>query len=229
MENTEFINGYLDTIDAITERLNTNNLIENTRNAVLNGLKSFQISPAEKAKLYANFEIQFSVDVVTKVIDTAMQSGVVEVQIKELTARVELLKQQLKSETENTEKIKKEIDLLGSNKSLADAQIETENKRKIDVMAGINIKNWQAEGAKQSALFEESRRHVLIKSTMFNSQIQKADKSTAWFNSLAVDDKFTMTEAHIASVKKDIDAITVEEITYTSDIDADVVHVAYEE
>jgi len=226
---SEFLTTYLETIDEITTHLDSNNLIANTRSAVLDGLKSFQITPAEKAKLYANFEIQFSIDVVTKVIDTAMQSGVVEAQIKELNARVALLTQQLASETQNTAKLQAEIALLGSNKILVDAQKATEDKRKLDVMAGINVKNWQAEGAKQSALFEESRRHVLIKSTKFNNQIQKADKSTAWFNSLAVDDGFTMTEAHITSVKNDIDAITVEDITYTSDITGTVVHVAYGE
>lgn len=227
MATPEFITAYLDTIDTITTRLNTNNLITQTRTSVLNGIKSFQVTPAEKAKLYANFEIQFSVDVVTKVIDTAMQANVSEVQIQELNARVALLTQQLENELKNTEKLQKEIDLLGVNKLLVEAQTVTEGKRKLDVMAGINIKNWQAEGAKQSALFEESRRHVLIKSTKFNSQIQKADKSTAWFNSLAVDDGFTMTESHISSVKSDIDGITVEDITYTSGITAAVVHVDY--
>lgn len=227
MATPEFITAYLDTIDAITTRLNTNNLIAQTRTAVLNGIKSFQVTPAEKAKLYANFEIQFSVDVVTKVVDTAMQASVSEVQIQELNARVALLTQQLQSELKNTEKLQKEIDLLGSNKLLVDAQKITEEKRKLDVMAGINIKNWQAEGAKQGALFEESRRFVLLKSTKFNSQIQKADKSTAWFNSLAVDDGFTMTESHITSVKTDIDGITVEDITYTSGITTAVAHVDY--
>lgn len=224
---SEFITAYLDTIDDITARLDDNNLIAKTREAVLSGLKSFQITPAEKAKLYANFEIQFSIDVVTKVIDTAMQSGVVEAQISELNARVALLTQQLASEAQNTAKLQAEIALLGSNKILVDAQKATEDKRKLDVMAGINVKNWQAEGAKQSALFEESRRHVLIQSTKFNNQIQKADKSTAWFNSLAVDDGFTVTETHISSVKADIDAIAVTDITYTSDITGVVAHVAY--
>jgi len=224
---SEFITGYLDTIDEITTRLDTNNLIAKTRTAVLDGIKSFQTTPAEKAKLYANFEIQFSIDVVTKVVDTAMQSGVVEAQIKELNARVALLTQQLASEMQNTAKLQAEIALLGSNKILVDAQKVTEDKRKLDVMAGINVKNWQAEGARQSALFEESRRYVLLKSTKFNNQIQKADKSTSWFNSLAVDDGFVITEAHIASVKADIDAITVEDVSYTSGVPDTVTHVEY--
>lgn len=225
MATTAFITAYLDTIDAITDRLNTNNLIAQTRTAVLNGIKSFQVTPAEKAKLYANFEIQFSVDVVTKVVDTAMQASVAEKQIEELTAKILLLSQQLLSEQKNTEKMTEEIQLLQSNKLLVDAQILTEGKRKIDVMAGINVKNWQAEGAAQSAKFEESRRHVLIASTKFNNQIQKADKSTSFLNSLAVDDGFTITAEHLSGVKADIDGISVADVVYISDITSTVNHV----
>lgn len=224
----------LNDINAISKAINTNELVKGARESVEKGLKAFMITPKEKAQIKAQFEMQFTGAILTKIIESAMQMRVNDSQISvhatEIalrTAQKELVDQQTLTEVQNTIKVTNEGELLVSNKAFVVAQTATEGKRKLDAMAGINIKNWQAIGAKENALFEESRRHVLIKSTLFNSQIQKADKSTAWFNSLAVDDGFTMTEAHISSVKADIDNISVEEITYVSGISKNVEDVSY--
>lgn len=212
-------------IDALSAGIDQNKLIANTRAAVIDGIDRFTLSDAEKSKLYANFEIQFSLGVVGKVIDAVVNSGLIEQQIELEKAKIALANQQLLSEQNNTEKLQAEIALLGSNKALVDAQTLTEGKRKLDVIAGINIKNEQVLATRQSAKFEESRRFVLLESTKFNNQIQKADKSTAFLNSLALDNNFTITEAHLTSVKNDINAITVADITYTEEITQDVAYV----
>lgn len=213
-----YVTEMLRNIDTISSGLDNNGLIANTRDAVQNGLKTFQITPAEKAKLYANFEIQFSLGVVTKLIDIVAQSGLVEQQIELEKKKIELLTQQILSETQNTEKVTAEVALLGSNKALVDAQKLTQDKQRLDVMAGINIKNQQVIATQQTAKFEEARRHVLLNSTKFNNQIQKAKEENALINSLAVDDSFTITDTHLLRSKNAMDAITTTDISYTSEI-----------
>jgi len=220
-----FVNEILGNITAISEGLDENGLIVKTRDSVQNGIKKFQITPAEQAKLYANFEIQFSLGVITKLIDVVVQSGLIEQQIELEKNKIELLKQQVLSEIENTAKIEAEVALLESNKLFVEAQTRTEEKRKIDAMAGIQIKNWQAESTKQSAKFEEARRYVLINSTLFNNQIQKSKEENATLNSLAVDDSFVITESHLTRVKAALDGITLSAITYTEELTTAVEHI----
>lgn len=267
-------------IGGISATVNTNILVSGARASVTEGIKSFMISPKEKATILANFEMQFTGGILNKIIDASIQARVSESQIalsiaeaalkqqellikeKEIllqeqritlaqqeialkikqidvmereitlkealnTAQIAQIEQQTLTEVQNTIKVTKEHELLSENKLLVIAQQATEAKRTIDAMAGINIKNWQAESTKQSALFEESRRIVLLKSTQFNNQIQKSKEENATLNSLAVDDSFVITETHLTRVKAALDAISVGDIAYTSEITQDVVHVDY--
>lgn len=226
-------------INTISTALDENKLIDKTRNAVLKGIKSFQTTPAEKAKLYANFEMQFSVNVISKILDSVLQGTLIEQQIETekqrkasmiiedalKSAQKLLVDQQKLSEVNTTAKISKESDLLVSNKALVDAQKATQEKQRLDVMAGINVKNEQALSARQSAMFEEARRHVLIESTKQNAQIQKAKEENATLNSLAIDDAFVVSDTHLTRVKDALDAITVAELTYTEELTVAVVQV----
>lgn len=229
----------LKNIKDMSTGLDANPMIVNTRNTVLTNIKKFQIIPSEQAKLYANFEIQFSVAVVTKLIDSVIESSLKEKQI-------DLLKQQILSETKNTDKIAAEIalinsqkamvdqqklteveqtikttkegELLVSNKALVNAQTLTQEKQKLDVMAGINIKNEQALSTRESARFEEARRHVLIESTKQNAQIQKSKEENATLNSLALDDAFVITESHLLRIQTALNNITTTDVSYTSNL-----------
>lgn len=215
-----YVTTVLKNIDDITAGIDANALIEKTRTAVLTGIKSFQTTPAKKAELYANFEMQFSVQVVTKLIDSVLQAGLIEQQIELEKKKIELLTQQILSEVKNTQKAEAEIALLSSNKALVDAQKATQEKQRLDVMAGINIKNEQALSTRQSAKFEEARRHVLIASTQQNSQIQKSKEENAMFNSMAIDESFVITETHLTRIKTALDAITTTSVSYSTELDA---------
>lgn len=214
-----YVTEILGNINAFSAGIDENQLITKTRAAVLTGIKSFQATPAEKAKLYANFEIQFSVQVVTKLIDAVISAGLVEQQIEVEKLKVQLLTQQNLTEVQNTSKTTAEVALLASNKALVEAQILTQAKQRLDVMAGINIKNEQALSTRQSAKFEEARRHVLIESTQQNSQIQKSKEENAMFNSMAIDESFVITESHLTRIKTALDAITTSAVTYTEELD----------
>lgn len=185
----------------------------------MTGIKSFQATPAEKAKLYANFEIQFSVQVVTKLIDSIISAGLIEQQIEVEKLKVQLLTQQKLTEVQNTAKTTAEEALLTSNKELVEAQILTQAKQRLDVMAGINIKNEQALSTRQAAKFEEARRHVLLASTQQNSQIQKSKEENSMFNSMAIDESFVISETHLTRIKAALDAITTTSVSYTTELD----------
>lgn len=220
-----FIDEFISDLGQITTAIDSNTLIANTRKAVQEGLQAFAITPAEKAKLYANFEIQFSVQTVTKLIDTVMAGSLTEKQIETEAAKIDLLKQQLASEVNNTAKVAAEIVLLGENTNLVRAQTATEEKRKLDVMAGINVKNEQALSTRTSAKFEEARRYILISSTLFNNQIQKAKVENETLNSIALDTGVTISADHLTRVASANDAITLTEVSYTSELTTEVAHV----
>lgn len=211
-----YVTEVLNNIDTITERLDANKLITKTRDAVQKGIKKFQITPAEQAKLYANFEMNFSVAIVQKLIDVTIQSGLIEQQIEMEKKKIDLITQQIETEVQNTLKTTAELELLGENKRLVEAQVETQKKQKLDVMAGINIKNQQAKATLESARFEEARRHILIDSTLFNNQINKSKEENALLNALAVDDKFVITDTHLLRVRNAMDGITTTKTTYTT-------------
>lgn len=217
-----YVTTLLSNINAVTAGIDSNALITKTRNAVLTGIKSFQTTPAKKAELYANFEMQFSVAVVTKLIDSVISAGLIEQQIEAEKKKIELITQQILTEVQNTAKAAAEVALLGSNKLLVDAQKATQEKQRLDVMASINVKNEQALSARQSAMFEEARRHVLLASTQQNSQIQKSKEENAMFNSMAIDESFVITETHLLRVKAALDAITVTPIAYTEELTTSV-------
>jgi len=240
---SSYVTEVLSNIDSISDGLDQNGLITKTRSAVQTGIKKFQITPAEQAKLYANFEMQFSLGVITKLIDVVIQSGLIEQQIavekKKIDLMIEQIKtqaeetylknaqarlteQQILSEVQNTTKVTREHELLAENKALVMAQKATEEKRKLDVMAGINIKNEQALSTRQSAKFEEARRHVLIGSTQQNGQIQKSKEENATLNALALDADFTITESHLTRVKSALDGITLTQISYTEELTSTV-------
>jgi hypothetical protein len=214
-----YVASILKNINDITVGIDNNALITKTRTAVLTGIKSFQTTPAKKAELYANFEMQFSVQVVTKLIDAVIGAGLIEQQIEVEKLKVQLLTQQILSEVQNTAKGAAEIALLQSNKGLVEAQILTQAKQRLDVMAGINIKNEQALSTRQSTKFEEARRHVLIESTQQNSQIQKSKEENAMFNSMAIDESFVITESHLTRIKAALDGITTTAVSYAEELD----------
>lgn len=227
-----YIENLMSHLDVISGRLDQNKLITKTRSAVQNGLKKFAITEAEKAKLYASFEIQFSLGVVNKLLETVLQADLLEQQVQVEIEKIALTKkqtdlvaQQILTELQTTTKVQNEAALLSSNKTLVDAQVSTEAKRKLDVMSGIELKNEQMLAARQSALFEEARRIVLIKSTLFNNQIQKSKEENALLNSLALDDAFIITAEHFSRVQTAMDNISTTEITYTTALTTDVPHV----
>ncbi|MDD2267472.1 hypothetical protein [Sulfuricurvum sp.] len=273
-----FIQEILDDINTISDGINTNALVEGARGSVTNGLKAFMITPKEKASIQANFEMQFTGGIISKIVDTVMQGRITEIDIeikeKELelkdkeiqlqnaqlnlalkeialrTAQIDvmnreialkesqstaqisqmnaetalksaqklLVDQQKLTETNTTVKVGNEAQLLSSNKALVDAQVVTEGKRKLDVMAGINIKNEQALSTRQSAKFEETRRFVLIGSTQQNGQIQKSKEENATLNALALDANFGITDTHLTRVRSALDGITLTPISYTEEL-----------
>lgn len=258
------INDLLANIATVSKSINTNELVKGARDSVEKGLKAFMITPKEKAQIKANFEMQFTGAILTKIIDSVLQFEVNNAQIaasaaetslrlkeielkaqqiaeslQEMTLKASLnaaqvasleaeaplksaqkilVDQQKLTEINTTAKVLKESALLDSNKLLVDAQKATQEKQRLDVMAGINIKNQQAISTQQSAKFEETRRHVLLKSTLFNNQIQKSKEENATLNSLAIDDGFVISDAHLTRVKSALDGISVADITYTSEI-----------
>lgn len=214
-----YVTEVLANIEAISAALDNNALITKTRQAVLTGIKGFQITPAEKSKLYANFEMQFSVQVVSKLIDVVVNSGLVEKQIATEAAKVALLTQQLATETQNTLKVTNEVALLASNKQLVDKQITTEDKRRLDVMAGILVKNAQTHATMQSAKFEEARRYILIHSTESNDQIQKADREVALIQAIATDETLTISTTHLQRAVDGLDGILAAPVAYFTEID----------
>jgi hypothetical protein len=214
-----YVTEVLGNIEAISAALDNNALITKTREAVLTGIKGFQITPAEKSKLYANFEMQFSVQVVSKLIDVVVNSGLVEKQIATEAAKVDLLTQQLATEVQNTLKVTNEVALLASNKLLVDEQIKTEKKRTYDVMAGILVKNAQVHATTQSAKFEEARRYILIHSTESNDQIQKADREVALIQAIATDETLTISTTHLQRAVDGLDGILAAPVAYFTEID----------
>jgi hypothetical protein len=214
-----YVTEVLGNIEAISAALDNNALITKTREAVLTGIKGFQITPAEKSKLYANFEMQFSVQVVSKLIDVVVNSGLVEKQIATEAAKVALLTQQLETEVQNTLKVTNEVALLASNKLLVDEQIKTEKKRTYDVMAGILVKNAQVHATTQSAKFEEARRYILIHSTESNDQIQKADREVALIQAIATDETLTISTTHLQRAVDGLDGILAAPVAYFTEID----------
>lgn len=234
-----YIDDILTSVSTISASINTNELVVGARSSVTTGIKSFMISPKEKATILANFEMQFTGAIISKIIDTVMQAKVSEAQIALINkqiltetqrvasmiiedglkgAQTILVEQQKLTEANTTVKIVKESDLLTSNKALVEAQVLTQGKQRLDVMAGINIKNEQALSTRQSAKFEEARRFVLIESTKQNAQIQKSKEENMTLNSLAIDDAFIVSDTHLTRVKSALDAITVSELTYTEEL-----------
>lgn len=219
----EYLTNFIENLNEITEAIDKNSLITNTREAVKDGIGSFAITEEAKAKLYANFEMQFSIQAITKLIDSVMAGTLQEQQVKVEEAKANLLVQQLKTEIQNTAKITAEIALLGSNKTLVDAQVVTEGKRKLDVMAGIAAKNEQMIASRMSAKFEESRRFTLINSTNYNNIIQKAKVKNEMLNSIALDTGVTISAEQMNDVKEACDAIPTDPIEYETELKSEII------
>jgi len=133
-------------------------------------------------------------------------------------SRISMIQQQKLTEINNTSKVLKENTLLDGNKALVDAQVATQKKQMLDVMAGINIKNEQALSTRQNAKFDEARRYVLVKSTQQNGQINKAKEENALINSLALDANFVISDTQLSRSKSAMDAIEITQISYESEL-----------
>lgn len=214
-----YLTAVLADVEAISVALDSNSLITKTREAVLNGIKGFQITPAEKSKLYANFEMQFSIQIVSKLFDVVVNSSLVEQQIEVEKAKAALIAQQILTEIQTTLKATNEAALLATNKLLVEEQIKTEKKRTFDAMAGILVKNAQVHATMQSAKFEEARRYVLIHSTESNDQIQKADREVALIQAIATDETLTISTTHLQRAVDGLDGILAEPVQYLTEID----------
>jgi hypothetical protein len=148
--------------------------------------------------------------------------NILPLQKSDAEARISMMQQQKLTEQNNTLKVLKENALLDGNKALVDAQVNTQKKQMLDVMAGINIKNEQALSTRMNAKFDEARRYVLIQSTQQNGQINKAKEENSLINSLALDANFVISDTQLSRSKAAMDAITLTPVNYTTELNTKV-------
>ncbi len=235
------LNTIITNINSLSESVNNNVFITSAREAFKSGIKEYEISDEERAKLMATYEAQVSVGVIGQIMAMVKE-------LPEISARTDLTNEQINVSKEQTKKflleqeetkarIKKHYGIsvgIGDNlvitsvdnkNGMMDKQIITEMWRHRDLQAGVTIKNKSAFATLESAKFEEARRHIAIKANQDNMYLKKADYKVNQLNAMAMDDDYIITAEQIADVKNTIDTVPVGTIEYISSITTKITEV----
>lgn len=181
------LNSLMDKLDTLSDNAKSNVLFQAAKDSFLEGLESFTATEMEKMSAYADF------------------------MSKTFSAQFDIIfrgAMALDGEVAKVEKTKRETRLVHETTVLTMEQTNSERLRQKDYKAGISLKNQQIIVTFESALTEESRRLVLLKSNGDNVKIQESVNMVNYMKVVSDDEDISLTEAIHTAVKTNIQNIT---------------------
>jgi hypothetical protein len=191
------LNTILENFASISTKVNENVFIVEARKSVNENLKKFSIDEEKQAELYATYETNLSIAIVTKLLDLSKELPILQAQesdIKEATS--------LKTEQKN----------------LVKKQQNTEIRRQEDLAATILLKGQDTQYKYQQTLFEESRRYLGIKANSDNMAIRKAMAKVEEMAAFMSNESYNVGTSQIEDSKNAINDISISSLIYPTSV-----------
>ncbi|WP_169785076.1 hypothetical protein [Campylobacter curvus] len=184
----------------VDELISTSKIYENTLNSFTEGLKLYSVNEQEKSMAFADFMSKSMSALVNIASETALRLGI---SYEQEVTEQEKREAEISALEENVLKIRVDQEVGLASLELMRAQGKNEALRKIDLEAGVKLKQQQLLGLHITNIAENEKRKVLIKTANDNAIIKRGEHMTNYLKVLSDDKDFNIKNEKLHEIVKD--------------------------
>lgn len=184
----------------VDELISTSKIYENTLNSFTEGLKLYSVNEQEKSMAFADFMSKSMSALVNIASETALRLGI---SYEQEVTEQEKREAEISALEENVLKIRVDQEVGLASLELTRAQGKNEALRKIDLEAGVKLKQQQLLGLHITNIAENEKRKVLIKTANDNAIIKRGEHMTNYLKVLSDDKDFNIKNEKLHEIVKD--------------------------